>query len=89
MAFHNTNWAAVNLPPGTYTESDLGDGVSASTIHELFCLADGDVSITAKGGGTFTWTAVAGDKINVVIGNCVVNSGNFVGFKTSHQGRYR
>lgn len=89
MAFHNTNWTAVNLPVGTYTAADIGDGLSASTIHELFCLQDGDIDISARGGGTFNWAAKAGQKINVMVGSCVVNTGEFVGFKVAHQANYR
>ena len=89
MAFHNTNWTAINLPVGTYEIGDLGNNLTASTVHELFCLVDGNVDISAIGGGTFSWSATTGQKINVVIGRCVVNSGEFVGFKTAFQSNYR
>lgn len=88
MAFHNTNWTAVNLPVGTYEIGDLGDGLSASTVHQIFCLSAGTINIGAIGGGTFTWAATAGQSVNVVVGRCVVDSGEFVGFKTSYQPNY-
>jgi hypothetical protein len=89
MAFHNTNWSAVPMPIGTYTTGDLGNGLSASTVHEVFCTADGVATITAMGGGTFTFTATAGQSVNVVVGNVVVASGSFVGFKAHYQQDYR
>lgn len=88
MAFHNTNWQAVNLPVGTYGIGELGDGLSASTVHEIFCLTSGSIDITAKGGGTFTWSATAGQNIKVMVRECVVGSGEFVGFKVKHQQNY-
>ncbi len=88
MAFHNTNWTAVNLPVGTYEMGDLGNGLTASTVHQIFCLTGGAITITAKGGGTFTWTATSGQSINVVVGRCVVASGLFVGFKSAYQPGY-
>ena len=89
MAFHNTNWTAVPLPMGTYTLGDLGNGLSASTVHEVYCIADGTATITAMGGGTFAFAATAGQSINVMSAHIVVGSGSFVGFKANHQANYR
>jgi len=85
MAFHNANFKAINLPVGTYELSDLGNGISASTVHQIFCHSNGVSTITAIGGGTFTWTATTGQSIDVVTGRIVVSSGEFVGFKSSYQ----
>ena len=38
MAISNSNYKIVNLPTGTYTASELGDGISASTVHQVFCV---------------------------------------------------
>lgn len=81
MAFYNTNYEAKFLPAGSYTAGDLGNGITASTVHQIFCLQDGGITITAIGGGTFTWAAVSGQSINVLVGSCIVNTGEFVGFK--------
>ena len=88
MAFHNTNWVAVPMPVGTYTLGDLGDGKSGSTVHEIFCTSDGAATITAFGGGEFSWSATSGQKINVVTAKVVVASGDFVGFKAAFQSNY-
>lgn len=89
MAFHNTNWTAVPLPVGTYTTADLGNGITASTVHEVFCVSAGTVTITAMGGGKFTWGATAGQSVKVVAGQIIVGSGEFVGFKAFHQNGQR
>jgi len=89
MAFHNTNWSAVPMTTGTYNLSDLGNGLTASTVHQIFCTADGAATITAMGGGTFTFTATAGQSVNVVCANVVVGSGSFVGFRANYQANYR
>jgi len=89
MAFHNTNYEAIPMPAGTYTLGDLGNGLTASTVHEIFCTTGGDITISAKGGGTFTWTAVAGQSVKVVVAHAVVAGGAaFVGFKTDFQANY-
>jgi len=89
MAFHNTNWTAVPLPVGTYTLNDLGNGLTGSTVHQVFCTTGGAVTITAMGGGEFTWTAVAGQKVDVVAAKIVVANGSFVGFKANYTPNYR
>lgn len=88
MAFHNTNWTALPMPAGTYTLGDLGNGLTASTVHQVFCAAAGTVTITAIGGGKFTWAATAGQKVDVVCANVVVSSGEFVGFKANYQANW-
>lgn len=89
MAFHNTNWTALPMPVGTYTINELGNGLTASTVHQVFCTAPGTVTISAMGGGTFTWVATAGQKVDVVCANVVVASGTFVGFKANYTPNYR
>lgn len=82
MATFNTNYQAIDLPVGTYTAAQLGDGLSASTVHELYCLVTGSITITALGGGQFVWPATSGQSMNVIVGQCIVTSGEFVGFKS-------
>lgn len=88
MAFHNINWTAIPMTAGTYTLAELGNGLTGSTVHQVFCASAGTVSITAMGGGVFSWTATGGQKIDVVCANIVVSSGTFIGFKTSFQPNY-
>lgn len=82
MAFHNTNFKMIPLPAGTYTTAQLGNNVTASTVHEIYCVSAGTISITAIGGGTAVFPMTAGQNIKVMVGSCIVSSGMFVGFKT-------
>ncbi len=82
MANHNANFAAFPLPVGTYNNGDFGNNLTASTIHEVFCLTSGTIAITAMGGGQFTWAATAGQSVRVMCSQIIVSSGSFVGFKT-------
>lgn len=81
MAFHNTNYEAVPMPAGTYNADVLGNGMTASTVHEIYCLVDGTANITARGGGKFAWPATAGQSIKVMPSQVIVASGSFVGFR--------
>jgi hypothetical protein len=85
MATFNTNYEAKILPAGSYTASTLGDGFSATTVHQVFCVSAGTISMTALGGGTFAWGATPGQSIDILLGSCIVSSGLFVGFKNQNQ----
>ena len=89
MAFHNTNWQAITMTAGTYDLNILGNGLTASTVHEIFCTSDGTVTISAIGGGTFSWMATAGQNVKVVVSKVVVSTGTFVGFRTDFQPNIR
>ena len=82
MMSHKSNYIAFPLTTGTYETGQLGDGMSASSIHTVYCLTNGNATISALGGGgSFTWAATAGQSIDVEVGRFVVNSGTYVGFK--------
>lgn len=83
MAFHNTNFTMVPLTGGTYTLGQLGNNITASTVHEVYCISAGTISITAFGGGSATFPMTSGQSVKVMVGSCTVSSGAFVGFKTS------
>lgn len=82
MAFHNTNFKMVPLAVGTYTTGQLGNNITASTVHEVYCVTAGTITINAFGGGSATLAMTAGQSIKVMVGSCTVASGSFVGFKT-------
>lgn len=82
MAFHNTNFTMVPLVVGTYTTGQLGNNITASTVHEIYCVTSGSITINAFGGGTATLAMTAGQNIKVMVGSCTVVSGSFLGFKT-------
>ena len=83
MAFHNVNFKVLPLISGsTYNISGgtLGNNITGSTVHEIFCISAGTISVTALGGGSFIWPATAGQNIHVMCSQITVNSGGFVGF---------
>ena len=86
MALYNQNYESklLTVAGSPYTTGILGNGITASTVHEIFCLSAGTIQITAFGGGTFTWSAATSENINVMVGWCNVISGEFVGFKSFH-----
>lgn len=85
MALYNQNYQAKLLNAGSiYTTNDLGDGLSASCVHQIFCLSGGTINISALGGGNFNFSATTNSSIDVIVGNCQVLSGSFVGFKSKH-----
>jgi len=86
---HKTNYKAIPLSSGTFTTAELGDGMTSPAVHVVYCLSDGNATITALGGGEFTWTATAGQSINVQVGKFVINSGTYVGFKERGRGSGR
>lgn len=85
MAFHNTNYEAVPMSIGTYNAGELGNNMTASTVHEIYCLTDGSATITAVGGGRFDWPATAGQSIKIMPSQVIVSSGSFVGFRAKLQ----
>jgi hypothetical protein len=86
MATFNTNYQAINLRSGSsYSANTLGNGYTATTVHQVFCVSAGTITMTALGGGTFTWGATAGQSIDILLGYCSVASGLFVGFKSQNQ----
>lgn len=86
MAIYNQNYRAVNLVSGTtYSTYDLGNAITGSCVHQVFCLAAGSINISPLGGGNFTWVATASEYMDILVGKCTVNSGVFIGFKSQYQ----
>lgn len=84
MFKQTANYTALSLS-GTMTEAELGDGITGTSVHRIYCLSAGNVTIQPKGGGNFTWTASANEFIDVVVKTLTVNAGTFIGFKTKFQ----
>lgn len=86
MGLESKNYEAVILTAGTYNSSVLGNGITANTVHQLYCLSTGVAYITAMGGGSFNWSATTNTYIDIVPSNLVISGGTFAGFKTKNQG---
>ena len=81
----SANYRVIPLS-GTMGEGELGNGVTGNSVHRVYCVAAGNVTIEAKGGGSFLFTAAAAnDFVDVVVKSLTVNSGTFVGFKAKDE----
>lgn len=84
MAFHNVNHTIIPFSAGFNGPEICGNGITASTIHEVFCESSGTVTITAFGGGSLTVALTAGQSVKVLCSSVNVASGSFVGFRAAH-----
>jgi hypothetical protein len=84
MATANANYKIVTLTGGT--NGPYGEATGATVVHEVYCIANGSVTIFALGGGSMTTTLTANQSISVLCGRIVVNSGTFVGFSPNNMG---
>lgn len=85
------------LPYANYEAVSLsGSGISiypfdssnyrtGTTVHQVFCLSTGSITITPMMGVPFTWAASAGQSIDVLCSAVTVSSGNFIGFRAKFE----
>lgn len=88
MATQNTNYHSVFLPAGTYTEGTLGNGITASTTHQILCVTAGAITIYPISGTQFTISLTAGQTVNCLTKQVVVGSGTFVAFRSQNTSKY-
>ena len=82
MAFHNTNYSLLELSGAQNLAAAGFNGVTATTVHEVYCTASGTIEITALGGGTASFPMTAGQSVKVMVGSYDISSGSFVGFRS-------
>lgn len=87
MATFNTNYGIVNLTSGTYGVDVLGDSITATTVHQIYCLTDGSITITARGGGQAVVPMKAGQTIDCMVQQVTIGSGTYIGFRTKLDSR--
>ena len=87
MATFNTNYEIVNFTLGTYGVDVLGDNLTASTVHEMYCLTSGSVTISASGGGQATIPMTSGQSLNCMLRQVTVISGTYIGFRAKLNSR--
>ncbi len=85
MGLESKNYEAINLS-GTMTASTLGNGFSANTVHQIYCLSTGIINIWPMGGGNFIWSGTTNTSIDVVPSQIIVSGGTFIGFRTKNSG---
>ena len=87
MALYNTNYELVPLTSGTYDVAALGNGLTATTVHQIYCLTTGSITITASGGGKITMSMTSGQTFDCMVRQVIVNSGTYVGFRSKLDSR--
>lgn len=87
MATFNTNYGIVNLTSGTYGVGTLGDNLTAATVHQIYCLTSGNITITARGGGQAVIPMTSGQTIDCMVQEVKVNSGTYIGFRSKLDSR--
>lgn len=87
MATFNTNYEIVNLTSGTYGVDVLGDGLTATTVHQIYCLTSGSIILSARGGGKATFPMTSGQSINCMVREVTIVSGTYVGFRNKLDSR--
>lgn len=82
----NANFEVIALAStqNFYTGKETGI-MSANTPHQIFCLASGNITITPMQGPNFTFTATAGQSIDVLFKATTVNAGTFIAFRSKFQ----
>ena len=81
MATYNANYEIISLTSGTYGPDVLGNGLTATTVHQIYCLTAGSITITGQGGGTVIVPMLAGQSIDCMVRQVVVSSGTYAGFR--------
>jgi hypothetical protein len=87
MATFNANYGIVNLTSGTYGVDVLGNNLTATTVHEIYCLTSGSITISATGGGKATVPMTSGQSINCMVREVTVISGTYLGFRSKLDSR--
>ena len=54
---------------------------TATTVHQIYCLQTGSITIYPMLGPSFTWTPASGLTMDVLVSAVTVNSGTFIGFR--------
>lgn len=82
MAHFNANYEVISLS-GTQTTATLGNGITASSVHQVYCLAPGNITITPLQGASFVFSSTTANVfINVIVSATTVNAGTFIGFRS-------
>lgn len=84
MATANANYKIISFSAGT--NGPYGEATGATVVHEVYCIANGSVTLFALGGGSMTATLTANQSVSLLCGRVVVNSGTFIGFSPNNMG---
>ena len=84
MAQIYANWEAITPLTGqTFATGKETGIVTATSVHQIFCLASGSITVTPMIGPSFTWAATAGSSLDCVVKSASAVTGtNFVAFRS-------
>lgn len=86
MSLPYANYEAISLTATTSIYPfDSSNYRTATTVHEILCLANGNVTVYPMAGDSFTWAGKASESINVLCSAVTVNSGTFIGFRAKFE----
>lgn len=60
--------------------------ITATTIHQIYCLGAGTIIITPMKGPSFSWAATTNISLDVMVKATTVSSGTFIAFRSKLQG---
>jgi len=79
------NYQVVSFSGGGATTNvypfDSSNYRTATTVHQMYCLATGVATIYPLAGPSFVWSATTNSSLDVLISAATVPSGTFIGFK--------
>lgn len=80
------NYEVISLS-GTQTHSTGREtgSITATTVHQIYCLAAGTIIITPAKGPNFSWAATTNSSIDVLTKATTVSSGTFIAFRSKLQ----
>ena len=83
MGNFNANFELINIPAGTTNFVAMGySSPSGSSIHQIYCLTAGSITVGAIGGGIATVPMTAGQTIDILLSQTTVVSGTYIGFRS-------
>ena len=82
------NYQIISLSANTNLFA-LGYGnTSGSSVHQVYCVSAGTITIGAIGGGSATLSMTAGQTVDCLLSFANVASGSFIGFKSMSNNSY-
>lgn len=86
MSLPYANYEVISLS-GTMNLSPFGSNGyrTAMTVHQIYCLAAGNITITPFKGSAFTWAATINTSMDIMASAVTVSSGTFIAFRAKNE----
>lgn len=79
------NYEAISLSGSSIYPFDQNGYRTATTVHEILCLANGSVTVYPMAGSPFTWAGKTSESIRVLCSAVTVSGGEFIGFRAKFE----